>query len=282
MLLSCGGGSAKQETVTEEVPVTMEVKELNAESPDCDQYVLMSTSMGDITIKLYRDAPLHRKNFINLVMNGYYDGQVFYRVKGGTLIQAGDYLSAVKPDDPMVGKNDEQPKVASEIDPSKRYHKTGALAAASVNRGEFSSGAHFYIVAGGKVNDEKLDEGERLVHNAQVDHKYIELQLENNDEIRRLKEAGLKKELGQFAGKLKREAEKSFKGKKFAYGKQQRAHYKNVGGAPELDPHYTVFGEVLEGLDVVKAISWVDANPNGLPRQHVKINKITVLNDYSE
>ena len=67
LLFSCGGGTATQ---AEKPKTGFEVKELNTDVPDCDQYVLMSTSRGDIKIKLYRETPLHRKNFINLVMNG--------------------------------------------------------------------------------------------------------------------------------------------------------------------------------------------------------------------
>jgi hypothetical protein len=63
LLVSCGETATKQPKVKSK---GFEVKELNVDSPDCDQYVLMSTSHGDIKIKLYRDAPMHRKNFINL------------------------------------------------------------------------------------------------------------------------------------------------------------------------------------------------------------------------
>ena len=83
MLLSCAGGTATPEKKSTN---GLEIKDLNTAPPDCDQYVLMSTSRGDVKIKLYRETPLHRKNFINLVMNGYYDGQIFYRVVPGSMI----------------------------------------------------------------------------------------------------------------------------------------------------------------------------------------------------
>ena len=73
LLLSCGTEPAKQSAKPKR---GFEVKELVTEVPDSDQYVLMSTSRGDVKIKLYRETPLHRKNFINLVMNGYYDSDV--------------------------------------------------------------------------------------------------------------------------------------------------------------------------------------------------------------
>ena len=81
LLVACDSGEKQQ---VQNSKNGLEIKELNTNSPDCDQYVLMSTSHGDIKIKLYREAPMHRKNFINLVMNGYYDGQIFYRVDPGS------------------------------------------------------------------------------------------------------------------------------------------------------------------------------------------------------
>ena len=103
LLLSCTGETATQEKKS---TTGFEIKDLNTASPDCDQYVLMSTSHGDVKIKLYRETPLHRKNFINLVMNGYYDGQIFYRVVLGSMIQAGDYTSIKNPTKRDIGVND--------------------------------------------------------------------------------------------------------------------------------------------------------------------------------
>ena len=134
LLLSCAGETAAPEKKS---TTGFEIKELNTECPDCDQYVLMSTSHGDVKIKLYRETPLHRKNFINLVMNGYYNGQIFYRVVPGSMIQAGDYTSIKNPNKRDIGVNDVEHTIPSEIDPAKRTHNRGALAAASYNRGEY-------------------------------------------------------------------------------------------------------------------------------------------------
>ena len=68
LLFSCAGETATPEKKSK---TGLEIKDLNTQSPDCDQYVLMSTSRGDVKIKLYRETPLHRKNFINLVMKSH-------------------------------------------------------------------------------------------------------------------------------------------------------------------------------------------------------------------
>ena len=53
---------------------------------DADQYVRIETSEGDITLRLFRDTPRHRHNFVKLAQRGYYDGKTFYRIISGSLI----------------------------------------------------------------------------------------------------------------------------------------------------------------------------------------------------
>ena len=71
--------------------------------------------------------------------------------------------------------------------------------------------------------------------------------------------------------------------KSFTYSKEQTDFYANIGGAPSLDGLYTVFGEIIEGMDVVEAISNVPATgTNRRPNPDVKIIKAYVLEDYQE
>ena len=278
LMFSCSGGTKTQEAKSS---TGFEIKDLNTQSPDCDQYVLMSTSRGDIKIKLYRETPLHRKNFINLVMNGYYDGQIFYRVVPGSMIQAGDYTSIKNPNKRDIGVNDVEHTIPSEIDPAKRTHKRGALAAASYNRGEYSSGSHFYIVSNKKVKETEISAAEKTYTKELVNIKFRELQKPHTKELTKLRALGetdnrKKEEFNAKVNELLAEARKQMKGKDFHYSKAQRAAFLNDGGMPALDPHYTVFGEVVEGMDIVDAISWVSVY-EGRPRENVFIKKITVI-----
>ena len=96
-------------------------------------------------------------------------------------------------------------------------------------------------------------------------------------EVDREKEKEYKKKITE----LMNEARKAVSGKEFRYTKAQRNAYLKEGGMPALDPYYTVFGEVVEGMDVVDAISWVSVY-EGRPREDVIIKKITVINDTVE
>ena len=52
--------------------------------------IILHTSMGDITLRLYDETPIHRDNMVRLVREGYYDGTLFHRVIRDFMIQGGD------------------------------------------------------------------------------------------------------------------------------------------------------------------------------------------------
>lgn len=56
----------------------------------------------------------------------------------------------------------------------------------------------------------------------------------------------------------------------------QRLAYTTLGGAPHLDYSYTVFGEIIEGLEVIDAIAKVARDASDRPLEDVKIIKITI------
>ena len=58
---------------------------------------------------------------------------------------------------------------------------------------------------------------------------------------------------------------------------EQMKAYTTVGGTPHLDGEYTVFGEVLEGMEVVDKIQRVKTDRNDRPEEDVKIIKVEVL-----
>jgi len=113
------------------------------------QEVVIETSLGNITIALYNETPLHRDNFMKLVNENFYDGVLFHRVIQGFMIQTGDPNSKEAKKGQHLGMGGPGYTIPAEIVPS-RYHVRGAVAAArlgdQMNPKRESSGSQFYIV----------------------------------------------------------------------------------------------------------------------------------------
>ena len=107
------------------------------------------TTMGTIRVKLYKDTPKHRDNFIRLAITRYYDGLLFHRVIDGFMIQGGDPYTRDTSRIEEWGEGGPGYTIDAEILPEHR-HKRGALAAARrqnlANPMKESSGSQFYLV----------------------------------------------------------------------------------------------------------------------------------------
>ncbi|OIP01542.1 MAG: peptidylprolyl isomerase [Bacteroidetes bacterium CG2_30_32_10] len=189
-----------------------------------NKLVLISTSFGDIKIKLYDETPNHRDNFIKLATEGYLNGTLFHRVIKNFMIQGGDPDSKNAKPGQMLGNGGPAYNIPAEF-VTKYFHKKGALAAAregdAVNPNKESSGSQFYIVQGRNYDDATLDAIEKSIN------------------------------------------------KKFTT--EQRQIYKTIGGAAHLDGNYTVFGEVIEGIEVVDKIANVAVDGNSRPLEDIKM-----------
>jgi len=124
------------------------------------QNVLISTTKGNITIKLYDDVPMHQENFLELVSKHFYDSLLFHRVINDFMIQAGDPDSKYASPGQLLGGGDVKYTIPAEIR-KEYYHKKGAVAAArlsdNINPEKASSGCQFYIVKGKTYTDQELD-----------------------------------------------------------------------------------------------------------------------------
>lgn len=188
--------------------------------------VLIETSLGNMKAKLYNNTPKHRKNFLKLVKEGYYDGLLFHRVIKNFMMQGGDPTSKDPVPGLLYGSGGPNYRIPAEFG---RFHFKGALAAARTgdqgNPNKESSGSQFYIVQGRPTTKGQLD--------------------------------------------------MMSKGKNVKYSDADVKKYEAIGGTPFLDGDYTVFGEVIEGLDIIDRICSIDVDPNSRPLKDLKM-KITI------
>lgn len=245
--------------------------------------VLMHTSMGDIQLKLYNETPKHRDNFIQLVKDGTYNGLLFHRVIKDFMIQGGDVTSKDAPMNKSLGAGDLGYTVPAEFNFPKYFHKKGALCAArtgdEVNPERASSASQFYIVTGKKYSEAELNQMEKQLENRLKQSIFARLQAENKPKIMEYYRSGNKEELAilrdTLIGKTELEAEKRKDETKLP--KELREIYKTEGGVPFLDNQYTVYGEVVKGIEVVEAIQNVKTNKQDRPTENVVITSVELI-----
>ncbi|MDY4741429.1 MAG: peptidylprolyl isomerase [Alloprevotella sp.] len=242
--------------------------------------VLLQTNLGDITLRLYDETPQHRDNFLRLVREGYYNGTLFHRVIRDFMIQGGDPDSVNAPAGKRLGTGGPDYTLEAEIHPAL-FHKRGALAAArqgdEVNPERRSSGSQFYIVWGQTYNEGQLRQMGKQLEMQRLQSIFQTLAADHRAEILQLRRDRNRTGLQELQDRLTAEAETKAKTLGPVLTEAQMEAYSSVGGTPHLDGQYTVFGEVVEGLDIVDRIQQVETLSGDRPKADVVVVKAAVL-----
>ncbi len=246
----------------------------NSKKPD-EQIVLVKTEFGEIKVKLYNDTPKHKENFIKLINEGFYNDLLFHRVINNFMIQGGDPNSKNAAPGEMLGSGGPGYTVPAEILPN-HYHKKGALAAARIggpqNPQKNSSGSQFYIVQG-KVF--RLGELDTLINN--INNQRKELMMREQFNLEKSKFDAIRDQNDPAAfnillAELREKVDSMYRsGPQFSLTDEQRNTYSTLGGYPSLDGEYTVFGEVVEGFDIIDKIAAVQVNQSNRPVTDVRM-----------
>jgi cyclophilin family peptidyl-prolyl cis-trans isomerase len=248
-------------------------------APHSNEYTvfLMKTTLGDIKILLYDGTPVHRDNFIKLINSGFYDGISFHRVINDFMIQAGD--PATRTIHIASGADTLNDYTIPAEFSTLYFHKKGALAAAregnNVNPEMRSSGTQFYIVQGVKLTDDDLSLAEQRINSNIRQAIFNKLIRHTADSAAASGKSLTDAEVQEIASAKMFQYLSS--NPEYRIPEDQRTVYKTIGGVPRLDGTYTVFGEVLEGLDVVDRIASVKTNNADKPIDDVKILKIKIV-----
>jgi len=259
------------------LPVLFLLISCSAPGDNKNTLVSIKTTLGDIKIKLYDETPGHRDNFINLVNMSFYDGISFHRVISEFMIQAGDPATNPVPS-AKIPDSAANYTIPAEINPLY-FHKKGALAAArqgnNVNPLMNSSGTQFYIVQGKKYTDDELNQVEQFINSNIKQSIFSKFLYQTADSVRKSGSTITDSELQEIA--TLRMFQFLTTHKEYKISEEQRNIYKSIGGSPALDGTYTVFGEVVEGLDVVDKIASVKTDPGDKPVDDIKIIRVKIV-----
>lgn len=243
--------------------------------------VKFETNVGDFTVALYNETPKHKENFIKLVKEGMYDSTLFHRVIKQFMVQAGDPKSKNASDTATLGAGDVGYTIPAEFN-NELFHKKGALAAArqgdEVNPEKASSGCQFYIVTGRKFTEPKLLDMENQINEQREENIFNSLAQKHMKEIYKMRKAGDNEGLLELQDTLESQASAmAMEEEPFKFTKKQIDAYTTIGGTPHLDGAYTVFGEVIEGMDTIEKIENSKTGRADRPTNDIRILKATVV-----
>ena len=246
--------------------------------------VALETTYGKIILKLYPETAKHRDNFLKLVNQGFYNGVLFHRVIANFMIQAGDPKSKTVAANATLGAGNAGYTIPAEFVYPQYYHKRGALAAAREgdkrNPLKVSSGCQFYIVQGRVYTNNELNEMEKANEEKVYAKLYQDISKSKQTQIDKLKSENDIAKLDATRDTILNEVRtKMINTSTYHFTSQQRKDYTTIGGTPHLDGNYTVFGEVIEGLDVVEKISKAQTTENNRPVENIIVIKAEVVKE---
>lgn len=201
--------------------------------------VTMQTTHGKIIVSLYNETPMHRDNFLRQVRRGYYDGLLFHRIIQSFMVQCGDSVSRGVPAQQFERQEgDDGIRIPAEICFPQLFHRRGVLAAAR---------------EGDDVNPQRMSSPYEFYL---VWGKYY-----HPRDMQAMQERILEREDST---------------RHFTFPKEVCDAYEIDGGTPHLDNEYTVFGEIIKGLDVVGQMQAVKTDSLDRPIKDVRIKKAWV------
>ncbi|MGL1888822.1 MAG: peptidylprolyl isomerase [Reichenbachiella sp.] len=230
-----------------------------------DYIVTIHTTFGDMKVLLYDETPLHKANFLKLAEEGQYDSTTFHRVIQDFMIQGGD----------IDAKTGEVNKETIPAELSKGYiHEKGALAAArqgdQMNPKKASSWSQFYIIQGKTYTTEEIDAYEEQANQGaknELFNTYIKKE-ENQkflDQARSFQKENNKAAVDSMIAIVMTQVDAEFVPNTLT--DEQKKAYTTIGGTPHLDNEYTVFGKVVEGIEIIDLVAAIEVGRASKPNE---------------
>lgn len=245
-----------------------------------DFVVTIKTSEGAMIAILYDDTPKHKENFVKLAKEGFYDNLIFHRVISDFMIQGGDPNSKNAVQGQALGTGGPGYTIPAEFNPNFFHHK-GALSAARLGDQQnplmASNGSQFYVVQGRKYAPEELNQLQESVQFNKKNQALREVLFMPEFEGDRMLVMQKQQEGdGEWLNSFFTNCDTLIKKGKpdyypFSFNDEQKSVYQNLGGAPHLDGGYTVFGQIIKGLDVIDKIAGVQKDGTDRPVKDIRM-----------
>ncbi|HSH52299.1 MAG TPA: peptidylprolyl isomerase, partial [Bacteroidales bacterium] len=244
----------------------------NRAGGDQPELYKIETEYGDMIFKLYNQTPLHKKNFKKLIDQDYFNGLLFHRVINGFMIQGGDPDSRNSESGRLLGSGGPGYTIPAEF-VDTIFHKKGVIAAAregdDVNPEMRSAGSQFYIIQGKIFSDEDIKKVENRINASRL-NKMVTQYIKEAEE--KAYKTGGTIDYQVIVRQAREKAKKKFKKEgMYRIPDYKRKVYQTIGGTPHLDGAYTIFGEVVEGIDVIDKIAAVETDDNDRPIKNIRM-----------
>ncbi len=243
-----------------------------------DYLVTIKTPHGDMKAILYDETPKHKENFLKLAKEGFYDSLLFHRIIDGFMIQGGDPESKNAEQGQRLGQGSPGYTIPAEFN-KKFIHEKGALAAArkggAGNPTKASSGSQFYIAQGKKYTEKELKKMTidynnlyRLFSQLIQDPEFSDIK----NSYMEAQQSGDGNKVQEIIIEAKEEIEKKFSIElDTPLTEKQIEVYTSIGGVPHLDNEYTVFGKVIDGLEVLDKIASQKKDRSDRPLEDIRM-----------
>lgn len=252
---------------------------------DIKRDIELVTNKGSIIFRLYDNTPQHRNNFLKLVNQSYYDSVIFHRVINNFLIQTGDPDSKRANSEAVLGNGELPYMIPAEINP-ENFHKRGAVNAARTgdleNPEQASSSTQFTFIQRKPLSDSLINVGERRINYYKAYNRVVRNPANKKlvNRLRQLINSETKNDSISVLESKLNELAKVEQAQMVPYRipEAHRQVYKTIGGTPHLDQNYTVFGEVIKGMDTIDRIATVETRKkDDRPLKDVRILKVKLI-----
>ena len=251
-----------------------------ASAQETSKTVTIKTNVGTMKAILYDDVPNHTRTFIERAKKGEYDGTLFTRVIPEFMIQGGAPDSRNAPEGARCGFGDRNAEIPPEFN-DKYFHKRGALAAPrqndDVNPEKKSDISQFFIVQGKVYRGGELDTLERTANYAARQKGLKEFYTPVRAELNMIK-MNNKREYSKRMREISAKIDSVILATPghLVFTDEQREAYTTIGGCHHLDGQYTIFGELIEGFDVLDLIATQAKDAYDRPKKDIRIQSVTV------